>query len=359
MACALLLTAIGLAMFFSATYTVGPVSPFFVRQGITALIGIVAYLLISRFPYHSLRRLAIPLYVIGIASQLFVGVTGRIIRGTVSRLELFGFQIQPSEFMKIFLVIVLAWLLSRTQRATPRTFFISLILMSVPFFLLLSEPDLGMAVLLLTIWAGMLVFWGLPGRVIGMLMLVGLLIFGAGWQWVFRDYQKARITSFLHPASDRLGAGYNVTQSIVALGSGRLFGRGLGHGPQSQLKFLPERHTDFILASIGEELGFVGILVVVMLYTVMVWRIVSIGVLTNDAFGQLLCAGAGIIFITSLAVSAGMNMGLVPVTGIPLSFVSYGGSNLLASFALLGIVESVRIHSRFAQSAPIEISYMM
>jgi rod shape determining protein RodA len=268
-------------------------------------------------------------------------------------------QLQPSEFVKIVLIITLAWLLSKSSRINLNIFGRSLIILGVPAALVIAEPDLGMAILMITIWAGLLVFWGLSWRIIIALGLIGALLFGAGWHWVFLPYQKQRITSFLNPTRDPLGAGYNVTQAIVALGSGQLLGRGLGHGPQSQLKFLPERQTDFILASIGEELGFVGIALIIILYAVMLTRIIRIAHHTNDPFGQLICAGACIVLAMSLAVSAGMNMGLLPVTGIPLSFVSYGGSDLLSSFILLGIVQSVSTHSRFAQSAPIEISHIM
>lgn len=358
MSAVLLLTLLGLAMFFSATYTQEPISFFFVRQGVTTIIGAGACFFLSKTAYHSWRRFAILFFGLGIALQLVVSLTGRIIRGTVSRLEFFGVQLQPSEFIKIVLLVVLSYVLARQARITLRQLFLSLLLIGPPVILVLLEPDLGMAALMIAIWAGMLVFWGLSWRIIFVLGLIGVLLFGAGWHFVFRDYQKARITSFLHPTKDPLGAGYNMTQSIVALGSGQFFGRGLGHGPQSQLKFLPERHTDFILASIGEELGFVGLLVVILLYAVLIWRILNVARLTSDPFGQLLCVGASIVFMTSLTVSAGMNMGLLPVTGIPLSFVSYGGSNLLASFILLGLVQSIRVHSRFAQTAPIEISHI-
>ena len=147
-----------------------------------------------------------------------------------------------------------------------------------------------------------------------------------------------------------------MVQSIVALGSGRLFGRGLGHGPQSQLKFLPEQHTDFIFASIGEELGFVGVTVVIILYAILLWRILVIARTTQDLFGQLLCVGTFLVFLLSFVVAVGMNMGLLPVTGIPLPLVSYGGSNLLSTFVLLGIVQSVRVYSKWVQAPPGEIS---
>lgn len=357
-ACALLLVLVGLAMFFSGTEVPGTVSGLFIRQAAVAGIGCIVLIIVSQLPYHNLKRSTPALYILGVTALLAVSASGRIIRGTVSRFEVAGFQIQPSEFMKIVLMMMLAWLFSRSKLMSPKLFITTLVLVMMPAAIVMGEPDFGMAALMVGIWAGYMLFLGLPWRIIFLLGILASLIGVGAWQLVLFDYQKARIVSFLNPAKDPLGAGYNVSQSIVALGSGQFFGRGLGHGPQSQLKFLPERHTDFILASIGEELGFVGVVVVIGLYAVMLIRILNIARGTSDRFGQLIAIGAFWILLPSLFISAGMNMGILPVTGIPLSLVSYGGSNLLATCILLGLVESVRTHSQFTRSAPVEISYV-
>lgn len=353
---AFLLSGIGLAMLASAADTGATLSPLLIRQGIALLVGAVAMVIMMKLPYHTLRSMAPFLFVGAFGVQLFLSVVGRTIRGTVSRLDFFGFQIQPSEFVKVALVLILAWVLAKHKYVGIRALLITGALVALPVLLVMREPDLGMAALILALWIGMLVVFGLSWRLLAVIALVGAILFGVAWQGVLLDYQKERILTFLNPTADPLRSGYNVNQSIIALGSGQLLGRGLGHGPQSQLKFLPERHTDFILASVGEELGFVGVALVVALYTVLLVRIISIARSTRDPFGQLLASGVFFIFIVGFTVNTGMNMGILPVTGIPLPLVSYGGSNLLSSCILLGLALSVKIHSKFSRYAPSELS---
>ncbi|MGH9856252.1 MAG: rod shape-determining protein RodA, partial [Acidobacteriota bacterium] len=343
-------------MLLSATYTEATISPLFVRQMVAFAVALVLFFMTSKFSYHSLRRYAPFVYIAGVVALGAVAVIGTVIRGTVSRLEFFGVQLQPSEFMKVGLVTILAWLIVRAPLLTWRTILMTVCMLALPTALVVREPDLGVAALMVLVWAALMVFAGLSWKKIGVLVLVGGVVLGVSWQTLLLDYQKDRIRTFLNPAEDPLRTGYNITQSIIALGSGKVIGRGLGHGPQSQLKFLPERHTDFILASIGEELGFVGIMLVLGLYGILFWRIIRIIYATQDRFGQLLAAGTFFTLLTSFVVSAGMNMGLLPVTGIPLPLISYGGSNLVFTFVLLGLVESVRVHGAFHQPAPKEIS---
>lgn len=353
-----LLVLIGLAMLFSATYTQqGLLNTRFARQVAAVGVSLVVALLVVRIPYHVMRRWAWPIYVLGLLGLGAVAGLAQVIRGTVSRLSVVGFQLQPSEFIKISLIIALAWLLARQGRVRWQTFWQTAMVAGIPIGLILLEPDLGVAMLLLGMWGGVLVFMGLSWRILGVLFTLGLVVLAGGWRWFFAGYQKARILVFLDPTSDPLGAGYNVVQSIVALGSGRFLGRGLGHGPQSQLKFLPEQHTDFILASIGEELGFIGVAAVIILYAILLWRILVIAKTTQDLFGQLLCVGTFLMLLISFVVAVGMNMGLLPVTGIPLPLVSYGGSNLLCTFVLLAIVQSVRVYSKWVQAPPGEMSH--
>ena len=352
----ILLVLVGLAMMVSANAGQAIFSGLAVRQLVALGVSVAVFLFLTRIPYHAWRRWAVPIYIAGVIGLLVVTTVGQVVRGTVSRLEFFGWQLQPSEFMKIGLVVVLAWLFSRYRNIRLRVVLTSAAIAFVPTALVLAEPDAGMAVILLALWGGMLLFSGLPWRSVAILALVGSLLAVGAWQTVLLPYQKDRITTFINPGADPLASGYNVTQSIIAFGSGQWFGRGLGHGPQSQLKFLPERHTDFILASLGEELGFTGVLLVVGLYYIVLWRIIVIARSTIDPFGQLLCIGVFFVLFTGFTISASMNIGLLPVTGIPLPLLSYGGSNLLATFFLLGLVQSVHIYSRFTQQATPEIS---
>jgi rod shape determining protein RodA len=355
---AVLLVLIGLAMLFSSTYGQGITSRF-TRQIISFALGLGLAIFMARLPYHFLRSYSKLIYAIGLIGLVIVFFSAQIIRGTASRLDLFGFQIQPSELMKVALIIALAAFFARIKRPTWRNFAISGMIVLVPVIMVTLEPDIGMAALLLAVWGGFLLFIGIPWRYIFLLVVSSLGVFGIAWHWWFAAYQKQRLLIFLDPTSDPLGAGYNIVQSIIALGSGRILGRGLGHGPQSQLKFLPEQHTDFILASIGEELGFIGIILVLILYGIVLWRILKIATNTSDAFGQLIAIGVFFSLLSSLAVAAGMNMGLVPVTGIPLPFLSYGGSNLLSTFLLLGLVESVHVYGKWVQAPPTEITHFL
>lgn len=355
--CAMLLLLIGLSMLFSSTYTTpGFLLGRFGRQLIAIGLGLLMFGLFARLPYHVWQRYAWLVYGVGLIALAVVSISSQVIRGTISRFSFAGFQLQPSEFMKVALIIALAALLARFSPTTRRGFILSTLLIAIPTLLIILEPDIGTALLLITIWLGLLIFSGLSFRALLVLALLLGILGVASWHWFLLDYQKARFLVFLDPNRDPFGAGYNVFQSIVALGSGRLLGRGLGHGPQSQLQFLPEQHTDFILASIGEELGFIGVSVVLVLYGLLLWRLLIIARSTQDRFGQLLSIATFVLLLTSLTVSAGMNMGMLPVTGIPLPLVSYGGSNLVATLMLLGITQSVWLHRRWRQQAPPEIS---
>ncbi len=353
-----LLVGISLAMLFSSTATTDVLSSRFSRQAIAAAVAAVAGLIVLRTPYHTIHRFTLALYGLGVASLVSLLFIGRVIRGTASRLEIGGFQLQPSEFMKIALILMVAWVLSRETRPSWWGSIISAIVTLIPTVLIVLEPDLGVGVILLALWFLLLVFSGSSWRIIASYLGLGLVVAIPSWLWLLAPYQKSRILVFLDPTADPLGAGYNVVQSVVALGSGYIWGRGLGHGPQSQLQFLPERHTDFILASLGEELGFLGIMVVLILYTIMLWRILKIARATREPFGQLVAVGVFILLSISLLVTGGMNMGMLPVTGLPLPLLSYGGSNLLATVVLIALVQSIHVHSRWMRRLPTEISYI-
>ncbi len=355
---ALLLVLVSLAMLFSSVTSPEVLSSRFTKQAVAAVIGFVAAFVLARLPYHFYKSYALVFYGIGLAGLLTVFFLGQIVRGTVSRLEFFGFQLQPSEYMKVAIIITLAWLFAKRTELTGKLVVQSAFIIGIPSGLIIIEPDLGVAGIILALWGLLLVFLGLRWRIVIGMALASLVAFTAAWNWFFLDYQRARLLVFLDPTHDPRGSGYNILQSMVALGSGRIIGRGLGHGPQSQLQFLPERHTDFILASIGEELGFIGVAVIVTLYAIILWRLLHIARKTRDPFGQVIAVGTFILILVSLIVSAGMNMGLLPVTGIALPFLSYGGSNLVATFLLLGLVESVHVYSKWVQAPPRELEQL-
>lgn len=355
---AILLILLGLAVLFSSASDDVLFSSRFNRQTISFSIALVTYFIVSLIPYHKYRRYAMLIYAITLIGLFVVFQVGQVIRGTTSRLEVIDAQIQPSEFMKIGLVLALSWLFAKWSITQKITLPVSALLAGSTVTLVLLEPDVGTAALLAGVWVGYIVYLGVPWRTIALIGLLGLVSLFGVWQWVFAEYQKQRIITFLDPTSDPLGAGYNIVQSIVAIGSGGLIGRGLGHGPQSQLKFLPEQHTDFIFASIGEELGFVGIILMIVLYSTLLWRIIKIGQAIEDRFGRNLTIGVFAILLLSFFVSAGMNMGILPVTGIPLPLISYGGSNLLSTLILLAIVQSVHLYSTWVRQPPSELAHL-
>ncbi len=218
---------------------------------------------------------------------------------------------------------------------------LSLLYVSIPVLLILIEPELGSALVVLFTWFAMLMFSKMNKKHLLMLLVIFLVLGFLGWNFLLEEYQKQRVFTFLNPYEDPLGEGYNVLQSIIAVGSGELFGRGLGRGLQSQLKFLPERQTDFIFASTAEELGLLGSGVILALYLVLFIRLMKAAAVARDNFGMYLSLGILFMLLIQVFINIGMNVGLFPVTGIPLPLLSYGGSSLIVTLLALGLVESV------------------
>ncbi|MDE1988683.1 MAG: FtsW/RodA/SpoVE family cell cycle protein, partial [Patescibacteria group bacterium] len=212
----------------------------------------------------------------------------------------------------------------------------------VVFVMILKQPDFGSAMIIFLLWLGMALMSGISKKHLLAVFLIGAISFGGLWGYVFKDYQKKRIITFAYPLSDIRGAGYNAYQSTIAVGSGRLFGKGIGYGTQSKLKFLPEYQTDFIFAAYAEEWGFFGVILLFSLYGILVWRIISNAYQGATNFEILYGAGLAILFMSHFVINAGMNIGLLPVTGITLPFMSYGGTHLLGSFVGLGILMGMR-----------------
>jgi len=347
----ILLVSIGIVVIYSTTWGEEGASLTRLKvQMIAGGIGLVFIFGLSLLDYRVFKNYHSLLYLVMILLLMAVLLWGSTIRGSKSWFSLGPVQFQPSEIAKVILIITLACFLANHQEKINqwRTLIFSFVLTLLPVGLIILEHDLGAAVILLVIWLGMVIIAGLKLRYVfatlALLVLIGLL----SWFFLFAPYQKSRILAFVNPESDPLGQNYNLIQSMIAVGSGGIWGRGLGHGSQSQLKFLPEQHTDFIFAVIAEEFGFLGGLVVLVLFVFLILRILKISRLSLDKSGALLGSGVAVLILAQVLVNIGMNIGLVPVAGISLPLISYGGSAMISFLISLGLVQSVHLNYRKA-----------
>jgi rod shape determining protein RodA len=318
------------------------------KQLIAISAGVTVFLVIALSNYKSLQNYSFIFYLFCISLLIAVLVFGNTIRGSTGWFVMGPVSFQPVEFMKVGLVIALSTYFSKRSRGSfgLRTFFESLFITFVPIFFVMMQPDFGSASILLGIWLLFTLYAGISWRYIFAMAGFGVVMFMLSWSFFFADYQKARIMTFLDPSVDPLGQGYNVTQAIIAVGSGGFFGSGLGFGTQSQLKFLPESQTDFIFAVIAEELGFFGVSVLLLAFFFCFYRLWRHAFRAQDDFTAYLALGVGSVLFLQFLVNVGMNLGLFPVTGIGLPFVSYGGSSIVVMFVLLAIVQSIAIRGR-------------
>lgn len=340
-----LLLGVGTLALYSVSFSGNTlVTDHFYRQLESAVVGIFLMLVFSFFDYRALSPYSTKLYFLMIAILALVLIFGTTVRGTTGWIGIGNFHVQPVEATKIIMIIFLASFLSKkkTKLSEAAKIAVSIILVLIPIFLILRQPDFGSAAVIAGIWVGMLLVSEISRKNIFILFL-SITIVSGGSYFFLKDYQKERLYNFVNPKSDPLGSGYNVAQSMVAVGSGGIFGKGLGHGSQSQSNFLPEKHTDFIFAAIAEELGLSGSLFVIFLFSVLLYRIKKSASLARDNFGHLLAVGILVMFFLQILINIGMNMGLNPVAGVPLPLLSYGGSSLIAVLAGLGIVQSIYI----------------
>lgn len=288
------------------------------------------------------------LFLGGLALLAIVFVLGNTAKGATSWLTFGGLSLQPADPMKLVLILVLAKYLSRRhiEIRNPKHIFITAAYFFVPFILVFLQPDFGSAMVLAAIWAGMMLLSGISKKHLAALFAVALIAFGGLWFFIFKPYQKARVINFITPMADIRGTGYNVYQSVIAVGSGQIMGKGLGYGTQSRLNFLPEYRTDFIFAAFAEEWGLIGCLIILICFAGIIWRILRIGMYGSSNFEILFALGIAIFFMSHIVVNIGMNIGIMPVTGITLPFMSYGGSHLLTEFAALGILMSMSGYNR-------------
>ena len=316
------------------------------KQLIALTIGLVLALIIIWSNYRWTRAFSIVLYIGAILLLIAVLFFGETIRGTTGWFSLYFVHFQPVEFAKLAVIVVLAKYFSDQGRGqiSWRQFLFSALLAGGPIVLTLLQPDLGSALLMAAVWLVMVFFAGLRFRQVIVLVVLSVLVFFLAWQFLLVDYQKARIVSFVDPTSDPMGEGYNVRQAIIAVGSGGLYGRGLGFGSQSQLKFIPESQTDFIFAVIAEEFGLIGVLFLFAAFYFFLRRLIWRARISSDDFTSFLLLGIAALFFVSFMVNVGMNLGLLPVTGIALPLVSYGGSSLIMSLIMVGLTESIAVH---------------
>jgi rod shape determining protein RodA len=324
------------------------------RQIIWFIVSILAYLVVSQFDARFLKRTDVLVTLFAICSTLLIAlfILGNVAKGAQSWFSFGSFSFQPSDIMKLVVVLILAKYFSRrhVEIAHPKHVFISGVYALIPFFLVFLQPDFGSAIIIFFIWFGMAIVSGISKTHLFTLLFIGLVAFLALWFFIFKPYQKDRIVNFIHPTQDITGSGYNAYQSLIAVGSGQLTGKGVGYGTQSRLKFLPEYETDFIFAAYAEEWGFVGVLLIFVLYGILIWRIISLSIYGLSNFEMLFGVGLSIYFITHFVINVGMNINLMPVTGITLPFMSYGGSHLLTEFIALGILSSMAKDKRLAHA---------
>ncbi|MBI4139187.1 rod shape-determining protein RodA [Candidatus Uhrbacteria bacterium] len=343
---ATILTVIGLLAIYGLSISREALDLFqFKKQLVAAVIGLALVLGSAFFDYRHLRSLALPLYLFGVALLGAVLVFGETIRGTRGWFVLGHLSFQPVEVAKVLLAIFLAFYLSKhTHKRIGWTAFLGSVLASGFYVgLVLLQPDFGSAAVMIAIWLAAVLFAGMPRRAWLTLALSLVVVGGLVWKVGLKPYQQARIVSFFNPTYDTRGAGYNVTQARIAIGSGGLFGKGIGEGSQSRLRFLPEASTDFVFSVLGEELGFVGIVFVLGLFGVLLSRYVRIAASIDDPFPQLLLVALVASFAFHLIVNAGMNLGIMPVTGIPLPFVSAAPSSLVVAFVSVALAQAVAV----------------
>ena len=338
-----LLVTIGFTAIYSIDLSRGQELVLLRKQFIALMIGSILFLLASLTQHNFYRAYAKWIYLFCLVLLVAVLVFGKTIRGTTGWFSLAGFSFQPVEAAKLGLILILGYIIASFGRRfeRPLFFFGTAIVAGLAMGLVMLQPDLGSAVILGSIWFGLMLMVRVRKiYIVGFLLLA---LAGAIFTWFFllQPYQKERVLTFADPGRDPLGAGYNISQAIIAIGSGQWFGRGLGFGSQSQLKFLPEAQTDFIFSTIGEELGFAGAAATITIFGFMLWRLILIAKKSDDDFIAAVLSGMAILLFSQLIINVGANLGLLPVTGVTLPFVSYGGSSLIINLFLIGIAQSM------------------
>ena len=334
---------LGLTVLYSASaQDVGLVS----KQAMSFGIGFIVMFTLAQIPPKVYQAFSPYFYIFGVLARLSVMIFGEVRMGAQRWIDIPGFgSVQPSEFMKIGMPMMIAWFLSR--HPLPPSFknvIISLVLIIVPFLLIAEQPDLGTSLLILASGLFVLFLSGLSWKLIGAAIGLMCMIIPLAWQFLLHDYQRQRVLTLLNPEADALGTGWNIIQSKTAIGSGGFFGKGFLQGTQSHLHFLPEGHTDFIIAAYSEEFGLIGVLILITLYFAIIFRVLQIGLNCFHNYGRLVAGTLGLSFFVYVFVNAGMVSGILPVVGVPLPFMSYGGTAIITLMATFGLVMSIHTH---------------
>ncbi len=341
----IILTIAGIVIIYSLTYYNNKIE-LFNNQIIYAIIGLTLMVIFTFIDYRNFQGAAWYLYLGGLALLLIVLFWGKTVLGASRWIDLKIFQLQPAEFFKLCLIIILAKFFSdRWDNINFKNIFLGLLLLIIPGILVLRQPDLGTLLVLCFVALMIILATKISKTQLAILGAIILIILPCTW-FLLKDYQKQRLSTFLNPSADPYGSGYNVLQSTITVGSGGLLGRGLGHGPQSQLNFLPIVYTDFIFAGLAEASGFVGSVILIVLFMFLISRILSVARISKDYFGMLIAIGIGSMLIFQVFVNIGMNIGIMPVTGIPLPFVSSGGTSLIINFICIGILQSIYLRHK-------------
>ena len=353
LAIVILISIIGILTIFSATRqpSAGETAQasFYMKQIVWLIISILALILFISFDYVWLGRIALPVYVTGLILLLIVLISGRTGMGAQRWISLGPLSFQPSEFFKLMFIIMLSnyYSFSRESLGVTGLLRVFFFIVLIPFVLLFKQPDLGTAIVILLIFASVSLAKGLYKKVIIMIVVIGMisLPFLGNIMWTgLKDYQKNRLIAFIEPDVDPAGIGYHINQSKIAIGSGEFFGKGYLNGTQGPFRFLPEKHTDFIFAVFAEEWGFVGSIFLLSLYLLLIMRGLDTASKAKDDFGRLLALGITFMFCVYFFVNVGMTLGIMPVVGIPLPFMSYGGTALLSNYISIGVLINIRTH---------------
>ena len=318
---------------------------FFSHQLIWITLGLIIFFLFSFIDWRFLRKseFLMALFLLSIAILASLLIFGKVTRGAASWFKLHFFSLEPADPVKIILILVLAKYFSRRhiEIAHARHIIVSSFYVAIPAILVFFQPDFGSIIILIALWLGVLIVSGIKLRHFLILSLSLLLVLSLSWLFLMKDYQKERVISFIMPV-DPLGVDWSQNQAKIAIGAGGIFGQGLFKGSQTQYGFLPEPQTDFIFAAIAEEMGLIGVSVLLLLFLVLIWRIFNIAVNSQSNFPRLFSVGLIIVLISQIFIHIGMNLGILPIIGISLPFISYGGSGLIMFFACLGILESIK-----------------
>ena len=344
---ALILVGISLATLYSLDFD------FFKQQLIYFLVSFAAYLVFTNIDYKIYGYFAKYIYIAIILSLLLLFFIGFEAKGAVRWVDFFGISIQFSEIAKPFFIIVIAYFLTRDSIRGLSKFLLSAFLIFPIFFLILRQPDLGSALVYLLSGGFVILLFGFPLLFYIVSIIMSIIPIPIIYN-LLHDYQKSRILSFINPTADVSGSSYNSIQALISIGSGGITGKGFGQATQSVLKFLPERHTDFIFATISESLGFIGGLIIIACFGVLLWKIFRLSKAVNDKFTYLLVIGFYAIFLIQAFFNIGMNIGILPIVGITLPFVSYGGSSLLTCFIILGILSAIQYDYKTRYSIEIQ-----